>query len=90
MRTTLTLDPDVSQALKARIAEKNTTLKRVVNEALRRGLAAEPGKKKKPFRVTPFSCGGFRPGIDITKLNQLADELEVQAFVEQQRRMAKD
>jgi hypothetical protein len=85
MRTTLTLDPDVAQALKARIAEKNTTLKQVVNQALRRGLAAEPAKKKKPFRVIPHSSG-FQPGIDVTKLGQLADELEVEAFIEQQAR----
>ena len=75
MRTTLTLDPDVAQQLKARMARQQTSLKQVVNEALRRGLAAGQPASRKPFRVVPHHFG-LRPGIDATKLNQLADELE--------------
>ena len=80
MRTTLTLDPDVAQKLKARTSEEKSTLKEVVNQALRRGLSAPDRGRKKPFRVTPHSMG-IRPGIDIHKLTQLADELETQEFV---------
>lgn len=79
MRTTLTLDPDVAQALKSRIGE-GRTLKQVVNETLRIGLSTEVKKHSRPFQVTPHSFG-FQPGLDPDKLNQLADELEVQAFV---------
>ena len=80
MRTTLTLDPDVALLLKERVAEAKTTMKDVVNDALRRGLVtAPPPGPDKPFRVTPFSIK-FRPGIDQDKLNQLVDELEVQEF----------
>ncbi len=81
MRTTLTLEPDVAQKLKARVAEERITFKRAVNEALREGLRARPQKRRKPFRVEPFSLG-LRPGIDPHKLNQLADELETQAMVD--------
>jgi hypothetical protein len=53
----------------------------VVNEALRRGLSTEdPGRPDKPFRVVPHSFG-FKPGIDVRKLNQLLDELDLQRFV---------
>lgn len=79
MRTTLTLDPDVAQQIKARVSGQNTTLKEVVNQALRRGLSIEPKKTRKGFRVVAHSFG-FRPGIDIHKLNQLADDLEMQTF----------
>ena len=80
MRTTLTLDPDVTEMLRVRISEEKATMKQVVNEALRRGLSAGPGPRpKKRFRVVPFSLG-FQPGIDQDKLNQLVDELEVQEF----------
>ena len=79
MRTTLTLDPDVAQALKSRTTALNATFKQVVNETLRRGLNAEPKRAKKPFRVIAHSFG-FRPGVDIYKLNQLVDELESQSF----------
>ena len=78
MRTTLTLEPDVALKLKAHMAERKLSLKELVNTALRRGLAGEPGPKpKKPFRVAPRSLG-FRPGIDVNRLNQLLDELETQ------------
>jgi len=80
VRTILTLDPDVARTLKARTAEQGATLKQVVNDALRRGLSAEPKKPRKPFRVIPHESG-FRPGIDPTKLNQLAGELETQAIL---------
>ena len=79
MRTTLTLDPDVAQRLKARMASENTTLKELVNDALRRGLSTESRQTSKAFQVTPHSFG-LRAGIDVHKLNQLADDLETEAF----------
>jgi hypothetical protein len=87
MRTTLTLDPDVAQKLKARTLEQQTTFKQVVNEAIRRGLKA-PDRARKPYRVTSYSMG-LRPGIDPDKLNQLAGELETQEFARKARRAAK-
>jgi hypothetical protein len=89
MRTTLTLDPDVAQALKSRMADRKTSFKEVVNETLRQGLAAKP--KSKPtevFRVEARSLG-LKPGIDPNKLNQLVDELEVQEYVKKMRRFRK-
>lgn len=78
MRTTLTLDPDVAQKLKARSLEQKTTFKQVVNEAIRRGLKT-PERARKAFRVTSYSMG-LRPGIDPDKLNRLAGELDTDQF----------
>jgi len=78
MRTTLSLDPDVAQKLKLRMEAEKATLKQVVNDALRRGLNGETQKPSKPFHVVAHSFG-FRAGIDIHKLNQLADDLETKA-----------
>lgn len=55
------------------------SFKQVVNDALRRGLEVEVPKSTKPFRVTAHSFG-LRAGIDIHKLNQLADDLEIETF----------
>jgi len=86
MRTTLTLDPDVAMKLKKRMAEKKLTLKETVNQALRSGLkAVEQEKKRAPFKVIPHSFG-FKPGIDLNRLNQLVDELESEEYV---RKMSK-
>jgi hypothetical protein len=85
MRTTLTLDPDVAAKLKVRTAEQGATFKRVVNETLRRGLKASPAKASPKFRVKARSLG-LRAGVDPYKLNQLADELETQAWAAANRR----
>jgi hypothetical protein len=86
MRTTLTLDPDVAQELKTRVAERKTSFKEIVNETLRQGLSAKPkAKRAEVFRVEARALG-LRPGIDPNKLNQLVDELEVQEFLAKMRR----
>jgi len=76
MRTTLALDPDVAAKLKERMAETSSSLKEVVNEALRRGLTVARPPQLPAFRVKPHSLA-LRPGIDPDKLNQLVDELVV-------------
>jgi hypothetical protein len=89
MRTTLTLDPDVAQELKTRTADGKASFKEVVNDALRRGLAATP--KTKPaeiFRVEATRLG-LKPGIDPYKLNHLADQLEDQELIRKMRRFRK-
>ncbi len=78
MRTTLTLDDDIADALRERTALLGLPFRRVVNDALRRGLS--PTREDRPaFRVKPISSP-FRPGIDPMRLNQLNDELEVREF----------
>jgi plasmid stability protein len=79
MRTTLTLDDDVEKELRHEARRTGRQFKDVVNEALRRGLASgsKPVRRPRRFRVRPRKCG-FRPGIDLTRLNQLVDEIEVE------------
>lgn len=80
MRTTLTLDPDVAMKLKKVMAREKITLKRAVNETLRAGLRARKMKPLPPFKVKPWPCN-FRPGIDLNRMNQLVDELEIEEYL---------
>ncbi len=84
MRTTLTIDDDVAQALRDLSRKRGTSFKAVVNEVLRRGLTTgeKPAAIREPFRVKS-APRGFRAGIDPLKLNQLADELEIERFMAQ-------
>jgi len=84
MRTTLAIDDDVAQALKDLSRKRGTSFKSVVNEVLRRGLTTgeKPSPTLEPFRVSS-APRGFRAGIDPLKLNQLADELEIERFMAQ-------
>lgn len=77
MRTTLTIDDRIAQALKALAHRSGKPFKRVVNETLQAGLAAgEVPPKARRYRVHAVSLGGVMPGIDLTKALRLADALE--------------
>lgn len=82
MRTTLTLDEDVARYLTERTRLTGASFKQVVNDTLRAGLegAEKPAAAPPPFRVTP-KAAGFRPGVDVRRLNQLNDELEAERLL---------
>ena len=78
MRTTLTIEPDVAERLRQETARGQRSLKQVVNESLRIGLGLKRKPSKRPYKVKAHNSP-YRPGIDRAKLNQLADEIEVEA-----------
>ena len=80
MRTTLTLDTDVADFLREQARLQNRPFKQVVNDTLRRGMSPAAREAGPAYRVKPLR-GGFRPGVDPLKLNQLNDELETQEFI---------
>lgn len=86
MRTTMTIDPDVELLLQREMRHTDRSMKAVVNDALRIGLGAR-GKPQRPprFTVEPHAFG-FKPGVDVDRLNQLVDELEAEEIA---RRLAR-
>ena len=80
MRTTLTIDDDLAGLLKQRARELRVPFKEMVNRTLRAGLekSATSPRGVAP-RTIPHSFG-FRSGVDPDKLNQLADELDAEAY----------
>ena len=78
MRTTLTLERDVAERLEGEMRRSGKSLKATVNDALRLGLGLQGKARKAPrFEVRPHAFG-FKPGLDLDRLNQLADELEAE------------
>jgi hypothetical protein len=86
VRTTLTLEPEVAARLKSEVRRTGRPFKVVVNEALKRGLGlmGKPARRQR-FEVRPHAFG-FKPGIDLDRLNQLADELEAEEAARKLRR----
>jgi len=82
MRTTLTLDDDLAGLLKRRARELGIPFKEAVNRTIRAGLGESAGARRHPAPKTIPHSFGFRPGVDLDKLGQLADELKAEAFVE--------
>ncbi|HVA62844.1 MAG TPA: hypothetical protein VNF74_03890 [Terriglobales bacterium] len=83
MRTTVTLDEDVERLLQEEMHRTRKSFKESLNQALRAGLAG-PAAALEPFvvRARPM---GLRAGVDPGRLNQLGDELEVEAAIARMR-----
>jgi hypothetical protein len=79
IRTTVTLDLDVAEQLKALARRRNISFKAALNTALRDGLAAERGENT-PFHVAARPMG-LRPDIDFTHALRLAAELEDEEII---------
>ena len=82
MRTTLTLDDDLAEALKQRARQLDQPFKQVVNDTLRNGLSPGTASPPPTYRVEPHHSG-FRPGIDPLRLNQLNDALQADELMPQ-------
>jgi len=79
IRTTMTLEPDVAEALKRRAKRTGQPFRRNVNEVIRLGLLAEKSRPARAYRIKPLSLGGVAPGIDLDRSLRLADSLEDEA-----------
>jgi hypothetical protein len=76
VRTTLTLDDDVSARLRLEIRRTGKSLKQVVNERLRLGFERmQPAEPAMEFRVRPFQAGP-PPGMTFDNVEELIAYLE--------------
>jgi hypothetical protein len=82
MRATLTLDDDLAGLLKRLARELGISFEEAVNRTIRAGIGEASTTRRHPAPKTISHSFGFRPGIDLDKLGQLADELEAEAFAE--------
>jgi hypothetical protein len=67
MRTTLTLDDDVAAAIERLRRTRDTNLKDIINEALRKGLTdlTTRPKQREPYQTQVVELGRVRiPSID--------------------------
>jgi hypothetical protein len=86
VRTTLTIDDDLAGILHRKARELEKPFKEIVNAALRKGLAEFAEVQRHTVTVRPHDFGAS-PGLDMDRMNQLADELEVEDYL---RKAARD
>jgi hypothetical protein len=85
MRTTLTLDDDNAEALRDLAHRTRQPFKRVLNDALRRGLkASEVAEKPAPYRVQPTAMK-LRAGIDPVNPAGMETDLDIEKFSRESR-----
>lgn len=80
MRTTLTLDDDVTVQIERLRRARDASLKDIVNEALRRGLRdmSTAQRKRRVFRTRVFQMG--KPLINIDNVSEALAYLEGEGF----------
>jgi hypothetical protein len=77
MRTTVTLDPDVSAKLREIARERGVSFKQALNSTLRAGFSAG-AREARPYRLPTYTMR-LRPEVDLDKALRLAAALEDEA-----------
>lgn len=80
-RTTVTLDSDTEQLVRARMAADGVSFKRALNDAIRDGASRRP--RLDVFTTPTFDLG--EATVDLTGALRLAADLEDEAILERMR-----
>jgi hypothetical protein len=74
MKTTIDLPDDLLMEAKKAAVDRRTTLKGLMERALRRELAAKPGRPKKNKKIRwVIVKGGVAPGVNIRSRVEMLD-----------------
>ncbi len=87
MRTTVTLESDVEKLLRDSMRRTKRSLKETLNEGLRAGLRKKTARTASKPLVVKASRLEIRPEYANANFNQLAADLEDEAFLEKTRRL---
>lgn len=74
MRTTVDIEPRLLEKLRAEAARRGTSVKALLNAALRAGLEARVAEPAVAYRLNSVSLGA--PRMDLDRALQVADALE--------------
>jgi len=75
IRTTLTIEDDITERLRDEVRRTGKPMKDVVNDALRKGLARGADEGREPFRVHARDLG-LRSRIELDDVEGLVERLE--------------
>jgi hypothetical protein len=79
MRTTVTIDGDVSALLRQAVRERGISFKQALNDAVRSGLRdGRPKARARRIRLPAYDMGAVNAGVNLDKALGLAAELEDQ------------
>lgn len=81
IKTTVALEPDLAKKVRALAHPRQLSFQRAWDEVIRLGLTSPALQDPQPRYTVQPHAGGFQPGIDPGKLNQLVDQLEVEEFI---------
>lgn len=73
MRTTITLHDDVARVVERIRRERASGVSEVVNDLIRRGLAAQGSAAREPFHQR---TSAMRPRLDVTNVGEVLDVID--------------
>ena len=82
MRTTVTLDDDVEQLVRRRMAEQRVSFKKALNDAIRDGAAGRPTLRKFATRSADLGV----PAVNLDRALQIVADLEDDELLRKQRK----
>lgn len=71
MRTTIIIDDELAERMRARAREKGLSLSAFIAEAGRSALSEKPSAQCEPFDLVTYGKAGMRPGINLDRTNEL-------------------
>lgn len=78
MRTTVTIDPDTENLLRAEVRRTGLSFKEVLNLSIRRALLVTADESRR-VSITPLFPAAFPSEFSGRSFNRLADELDDEA-----------
>ncbi|HEX3247029.1 MAG TPA: antitoxin [Chloroflexota bacterium] len=75
MRTTITLDDDVAEKLRAETLRSGRSFKETVNSVIRRGLMNRSAQRS-TASLHPGRALGTLPGVELDNIEELLDQIE--------------
>jgi hypothetical protein len=84
VRTTVTLDADTEQLIRARMVERGVSFKEALNDLIRAGDPRQ--QRQAPFATRTASLGV--PAVNLDQALQLAGDLEDEELIRKMRRGA--
>jgi len=81
MRTTVTLDDDTEQLVRARMEQRGVSFKQALNDAIRDGVSS--GEPRELWRGKTYDMG--ESSVDLTHALRVAADLEDKAILERMR-----
>ena len=77
MRTTITIDDEILNQLKARAAREGTTVGRVIEDLVRRAARPNAIAAESPFELVTFGSGGRLTDLNIDRTSALLEHDDI-------------
>ena len=75
MRTTIDIDDQLLKYAKLQAAQQGSSLRRVIEDALREFLSRDQTESKR-IKLETFSGNGLKPGVDLDNCGSLLDIMD--------------